>query len=97
MMPQRESYYTKTLFSLGETCYQHGNPGKSHYYLWLYYRDKRDFINAVFQMESALALLDDSEKKREIEENLEQMRKAASMQRKMAEQRRMAGTERRLR
>ena len=92
MMPQKESFYTKTLYSLGETYYQHGNPGKSHYYLGLYYKEKGDFINAVFQMEKALALIDDSEKKREIEENLEQMRKAASRQKRMAEQMRTAGT-----
>ena len=92
MMPQNESFYTKTLYSLGESYYKHGNPGKSHYYLGLYYKDKRDYINAVFQMENALALIDDSEIKREIEENLEQMRKAASMQKKMAEQMRTAGT-----
>jgi predicted Zn-dependent protease len=97
MMPQNESFYTKTLYSLGESYYKHGNPGKSHYYLGLYYKDKRDFINAVFQMEKALALIDDSEIKREIEENLEQMRKAASMQQKMAEQRRTAETGRRAR
>jgi tetratricopeptide (TPR) repeat protein len=92
MGPQRESFYTKTLYSLGETYYKHGNPGESHYYLGLYYTDKRDFINAVFQMEKALALLDDPEKRREIEENLEQMRKAASKQKQMAEQMRTAGT-----
>jgi tetratricopeptide (TPR) repeat protein len=97
MMPQNESFYTKTLYSLGETYYKHGNPGKSHYYLGLYYTDKRDFINAVIQMEKALALLDDPEKRREIEENLEQMREAASRQKKMAEQMRTAGTGRRLR
>jgi len=97
MMPQNESFYTKTLYSLGETYYQHGNLGESHYYLGLYYKDKRDFINAVFQMEQALALIDDSEKRRELEEALPQMREAASMQRKMAEQRRMAGAGRRLR
>ena len=91
-MPQNESFYTKTLYSLGESYYKHGNPGKSHYYLGLYYKDKRDYINAVFQMENALALIDDSEIKREIEEDLEQMRKAASMQKKMAEQMRTAGT-----
>ena len=92
MMSQNESFYTKTLYSLGETYYKHGNPGESHYYLGLYYRDKGDFINAVFQMENALALLDDLEKKREIEENLEPMRKAASMQKRRAEQMRTAGT-----
>jgi predicted Zn-dependent protease len=92
MMSQNESFYTKTLYSLGETYYKHGNPGESHYYLGLYYRDKGDFINAVFQMENALALIDDLEKKREIEESLEPMRKAASMQKRMAEQMRTAGT-----
>ena len=96
MMPQRESYYTKTLYSLGETYYQHGNPGKSHYYLGLYYRDKRDFINAVIQMERALVLLEDPEKIREIKENLEPMRKAASKQKQMADQMRTAGAGRRL-
>ncbi len=97
MMLQKESFYTKTLYSLGESYYKHGNPGKSHYYLGLYYKDKRDFINAVFQMEKALVLIDDSEIKREIEENLEPMRKAASKQKKRAEQMRTAGTERRAR
>ena len=92
MMPQRESYYTKTLYSLGETYYKHGNPGKSHYYLGLYYIDKRDFINAVIEMEKALNLLDDWEIRREIEGSLEQMRKAASMQKRRAEQMRTAGT-----
>jgi predicted Zn-dependent protease len=91
MMPQRESLYSKTLYSLGETYYQHGNLGESHYYLGLYYKEKRDFINAVFQMEQALALLDDSKKRREIEEALPQMRKAASMQRQMEERMRTAG------
>ncbi len=97
MMPQKESYYTKTLYSLGESYYKHGNPGRSHYYLGLYYKDKRDFINAVFQMEKALALIDDSEIKREIEENLGPMRKAASMQKKMAQQMSTEGTGRRAR
>jgi tetratricopeptide (TPR) repeat protein len=96
MSPQQESYYTKTLYSLGETYYKHGNPGESHYYLGLYYKDKRDFINAVIQMEKALALIEDTEKKREIEESLEQMRKVASKQKQMAEQMRTAGTGRRL-
>ena len=95
MRPQEESFYAKTLYSLGESYYEHGNPGKSHFYLGRYYEDKRDFINAVFQMEKALALIDDSEEKREIEEDLKQMRKAASMQEKMAETTRGPGPGRR--
>ena len=97
MRPQEESFYAKTLYSLGESYYEHGNPGKSHFYLGRYYEDKRDFINAVFQMEKALALIDDPEEKRKIEENLKQMRKAASMQQEMAERMRVAGPGRRLR
>ncbi len=91
MSPQKESFYTKALYSLGETYYKRGNPGQSHYCLGLYYKDKRDFINAVIQMEKALPLMDDSEKRKEIEEDLEHMRKAAIMQKKMAEQVRTAG------
>ena len=85
MRPQKESFYTKTLYSLGECYYKQGNMGRSHFYLGLYYKDKRDFINAVFQMEKALALIDNPEEKRKIEEELKQMQKAASMQQKTAE------------
>jgi predicted Zn-dependent protease len=93
--PQKESFYTKTLYSLGECYYKHGNMGRSHFYLGLYYKDKRDFINAVFQMEKALALIDDPEEKMKIEDELKQMQKAASMQQKRAETMRGPGYRRR--
>ena len=64
-----EGYYY-----LGQSLGKQENLGDAHYYLGVYYLKKRDYKNAGIQFKQALKLVQDEERRKEIEKSLAQIR-----------------------
>ena len=67
--------YTPAFYSLGEAYGKQKKLAEAHYYLGIYYRKTGKFDSAVFHLKRALKETDEPEKKREIEEMLNQIQK----------------------
>ena len=63
------SYY------LGEAYGKAGKLGKAHFYLGVYYLQKREFKNAIFHLNKALNNLNEDDKKKKAREMLKKIRK----------------------
>ena len=66
----KNGYYKQTLYFLGETFGKMGKMGDAHYYLGIYYKDNREFGNALFHLKKALKLLNDPDKIRQTKQIL---------------------------
>lgn len=71
-------YDPQAYYFLGESYGKQGNMEKGHYYLGLYFREKREFQNAVFHMKRAQELKkgDSSEIDKILEETIKQEKEA---------------------
>ena len=65
--------FAEAYYYLGQSFGMQENLGDAHYYLGVYYLKKRDPKNAVIQFRQALKLVQDEEKRKEIEKLLAQM------------------------
>ncbi len=68
--------YRKTLMLLGKAYDATGNQADAFYYLGLYYAQQRDLKNAMFQLERALAVTEDADRREKIEDILHRLGKA---------------------
>lgn len=66
------------LYFLGEAYSQQNKYGDAHYYLGLYYNNKKDKKNAVFHLQKALENITDKNKKKEIQELLKKIKDKSS-------------------
>ncbi|MBL0717468.1 MAG: M48 family metalloprotease [Desulfosarcina sp.] len=57
---------SRVLYFLGKTCGKQNKLGDAHYYLGLYYKEKRDRKNAFFHLQKSLEYTKDKEKKKKI-------------------------------
>jgi len=72
---EKDPEYADAFHVLGEVYYKQGRKGESHYYLGLYYQDKREFKTAIFHLHQALDLTTSPDLKEKIEKKLASMRK----------------------
>ncbi|MBU1054930.1 MAG: M48 family metalloprotease [Proteobacteria bacterium] len=68
-------FYNMALYYLGETSGKMDNMADAHYYLGLFYINKKDDKNARFHFEKALEKTEDKNRKSEIEDFLEKYKK----------------------
>lgn len=64
----------QVLYFLGKTCGEQNNFGDAHYYLGIYYKEKRDKKNAVFHLQKALDYIKEKGKKKKIRVMLKKIR-----------------------
>ena len=67
--------YTMAYYALGEAYGKQGNGGYAHYYLGLFYWQRRDAKNAVFHLQRAAKMVDDPEKTKRIDNMLKKLNK----------------------
>ena len=60
--------FTQAFYYLGQSLGKQQNIGEAHYYLGVYYLKKREYKNAQIQFRQALKHLQDTEKRKEVEE-----------------------------
>ncbi|MDD2389985.1 MAG: M48 family metalloprotease [Desulfobacterales bacterium] len=72
---KKDPEYVNAFHVLGEVYYKQDRKGESHYYLGLYYQDKREFKTAIFHLQQALKLTTDPDRKEKIEKKLASMQK----------------------
>ncbi|MFO8049615.1 MAG: M48 family metalloprotease [Desulfosudaceae bacterium] len=87
----------EVLYALGNSHGKKGNDSRAHYYLGLYYKNKDKPETALFHLEKALSLTDDSVRKEDIKIIIEEVKnkdqKRSSSDRKTSEElRRSAAT-----
>ncbi|WDN87233.1 hypothetical protein BuS5_00201 [Desulfosarcina sp. BuS5] len=68
----------QVLYFLGKTYGKQDKLGDAHYYLGIYYKEKRDGKNAVFHLQKSLKYIDNKEKKKKILAMLEKIRGKSS-------------------
>jgi tetratricopeptide (TPR) repeat protein len=68
----------QVLYLLGKTYGEQDKLGDAHYYLGIYYKEKRDGKNAVFHLQKSLKYIDNKEKKKKILAMLEKIRGKSS-------------------
>jgi predicted Zn-dependent protease len=66
--------FPEAYYYLGQSLGKQEKLGDAHYYLGVYYLKKRDYKNAGVQFKQALKLVQDAEKRKEIEKWLAQIR-----------------------
>ncbi|MEA3279149.1 MAG: M48 family metalloprotease, partial [Thermodesulfobacteriota bacterium] len=59
--------YTQALYFLGETYGKQEKLDKAHYYLGMYYKNKKQYKNARFHLYRALKIIKDQDKRQKIE------------------------------
>ena len=64
----------QVLYFLGKTYGKQNKLGDAHYYLGIYYKEKRDGKNAVFHLQKSLKYIDDKDKKKKIQVMLAKIR-----------------------
>ena len=74
--------YTQALYFLGEICGKQKKLDKAHYYLGMYYKNKKQYKNARFHLSRALKIIKDQDKRQKIEKMLKEIRKNAAEMRK---------------
>ena len=67
--------YTQALYFLGEICGKQEKLDKAHYYLGMYYKNKKQYKNARFHLYRALKTIKDQDKRQKIERMLKEIRK----------------------
>jgi uncharacterized protein HemY len=77
---KKESVYTQAMYYLGETYQNIGRPGNAHYYLGCYFMGKGNFGTAKFHLAKALKIIENPEKKREIQKMMKQINKISASQ-----------------
>jgi predicted Zn-dependent protease len=65
--------FTQAFYYLGQSLGQQQNLGDAYYYLGLYFLKKREYKNAAVQFKQALKHLQDTDKRKEVEEWLAKM------------------------
>jgi predicted Zn-dependent protease len=66
--------FTEAYYYLGQSLGKQQNLGDAHYYLGVFYLRKRDYKNAAVQFKQALKHVKDTEKRKQIEKWLAQLR-----------------------
>ena len=79
---ERVPGYTQAYYALGELYGSQGNNPMAHYYLGLYYRQKGDMENALFHLNRSFQTVTDPEKREEIGQVLESMKKPSKKKKK---------------
>ena len=64
----------QVLYFLGKTYGKQNKFGDAHYYLGIYYKEKRDEKNAVFHLQKSLEYIKDNDKKKKIRVMLKKIR-----------------------
>ena len=72
---RKDPKYTQAYYFLGEVYGKQGRMSEAHYYLGIYYHRKGQVRNAIFHLNRALNGINDSEKRRNIEDRLKVLRK----------------------
>ena len=71
----QQSDYPKASYFLGKSYGGVGRMDQAHFFLGVFYKDKGDRKNAVFHLERALSLMDDNQRREQIEKMLREIRK----------------------
>ena len=74
MLTRQYPQFPEAYYYLGQSVGKQENLGDAHYYLGVYYLKKRDNKNAEIQFKQALKLVQDEEKRKEIEKWIAQIR-----------------------
>ena len=70
----RVNGYTDAYYFLGEALSKSSQPAQAHYYLGIYYMEKHQRANAIFQLERARQIETDPERKKAIDKRLDELK-----------------------
>ena len=73
MLTRQYPQFPEAYYYLGQSLGKQENLGDAHYYLGVYYMKKRDYKNAAVQFKQALKHVQDTDKRKQIEEWLAQL------------------------
>jgi predicted Zn-dependent protease len=74
---ERTPGYTTAYYALGEAFGRQKKMGEAHYYLGLFYWNRKDTKNAVFHLKRASELISDDKKQEKIKNMLKRFQKDA--------------------